>query len=218
MAPELLVSDTVDEWTEQTRKHVGEQEGGEEDLGAVWRPGGDEDDRDEGREEGQHADEELDSMQQDGVAGVSGRLLVRARNGLGSAQDLQVGDDQGQANEGKQKNLKTWRQSIKVKTTEWKQSTLYPAKEQTTLCSIVSHFIHYDLASSHVGYKYIRFLEFLDKVWIFHLNDHTLSPVVCWVVQIRRVTDGGPWEDRERLGGEDNDDVSEAGDDGDTPY
>lgn len=58
----------------------------------------------------------------------------------------------------------------------------------------------------------------MSEVCIFHLNDHTLSPVVWWVVQIRRVTDGGPWEDGERLGGEDNDDVSEAGDDGDAPY
>ncbi len=41
VAAELLVSDTVDERTEQTWKHIGKQEGGEEDLGAVTGPSGD---------------------------------------------------------------------------------------------------------------------------------------------------------------------------------
>lgn len=72
VAAELLVSDAVDERAEQTRKHVGKQEAAEEDLGAFLRPTGDKDEVEEGRDEGQHANEQLDSVQQDGVSGVSG--------------------------------------------------------------------------------------------------------------------------------------------------
>lgn len=40
MAAECLVSDAVDEWTKQTRKHVSKQEGAQEDLGAILGPSG----------------------------------------------------------------------------------------------------------------------------------------------------------------------------------
>lgn len=41
VAAERLVSDAVDEWTEQTRKHIGKQKDAEEDLGAILGPHGD---------------------------------------------------------------------------------------------------------------------------------------------------------------------------------
>lgn len=39
VAAELLVSGTIDEWTEQTWKQVGEQKGGEWDYGPLMGPG-----------------------------------------------------------------------------------------------------------------------------------------------------------------------------------
>lgn len=72
MFAERLVSDAVDERAEQTWQHVGEEEGGEEDLDPALGPGAEQDEVDEGAYVGQHADEQLDSVQQDGVAGVSG--------------------------------------------------------------------------------------------------------------------------------------------------
>lgn len=106
VAAELLVSDAVDERTEQTWKHPGNQEAAEEDLGTVLGRHGDQNDVDEGRDVRQHADEELDSVQQDGVAGVPGRGLVRTRSCPGSTEDLQVGDDQNQEDKGKPKHLR----------------------------------------------------------------------------------------------------------------
>ena len=52
---------------------------------------------------------------------------------------------------------------------------------------------------------------------IFHLDHHTWSLVVRCGVHVGAVTDGGPWEDREGLGGEDDDDVCEGWDEGDDP-
>lgn len=55
MAAKPLVSDTIDEWTEETWKHVGDQEGAEEDVGAAGRQtyGQKVEER---RDVGQHAD------------------------------------------------------------------------------------------------------------------------------------------------------------------
>lgn len=106
VAAELLVSDAVDERTEQTWKHVGEQEGGVVDVGPFLGPNGDQEEVEEGGDEGQRADEELDSVQCDGVPGVSGGGLVRTRSCLGSGEDLDVGDDDSQEDEGKQKHLR----------------------------------------------------------------------------------------------------------------
>lgn len=49
-------------------------------------------------------------MQQDGVAGVSGRGLVRTRSCPGGTEDLQVGDDQSQEDKGKPKHLRGTRE------------------------------------------------------------------------------------------------------------
>lgn len=106
MAAEQLVSDAVDERTEQARKHVDEQEAGEEDVGPLVGPHADQNDVDDGGEEGQHVDEELDAVQSDGVAGLPGRGLARARGRPGGVEDLDVGDDDGQEDEGKQNHLK----------------------------------------------------------------------------------------------------------------
>lgn len=53
-------------------------------------------------------------MQQDSVAGVSGRGLIRTRNCPGRAEDLQVGDDHSQEDEGKQKDLRGTREDILI--------------------------------------------------------------------------------------------------------
>ncbi len=57
-------------------------------------------------------------MQEDGVAGVSGRGLVRTGNCPGSAEDLQVGGDHSQEDEGKQKDLRGRRENTKANKTE----------------------------------------------------------------------------------------------------
>lgn len=57
-------------------------------------------------------------MQQDGVAGVSGRGLVRTRNCPGGAEDLQVGDDESQEDEGQQKDLRGRREDTLISISE----------------------------------------------------------------------------------------------------
>lgn len=71
VAAELLVSDAVDERAEHPGQNVGEQVAGELDLGLTLGPASD-----QGQEVGQHADEELDAVQGDGVAGFLGSDLV----------------------------------------------------------------------------------------------------------------------------------------------
>lgn len=106
VAAELLVSDAVDERTEQAREHVVEQEAAVEDVDSVAGQSGQQDDVDEGGDEGQHADEELDPVQGDGVAGVPGRGPARTGGCLGREQDLHVGDDHSQEDEGEEKHLR----------------------------------------------------------------------------------------------------------------
>lgn len=72
LVPELRVPDSVDKWTEQTWKNVGEHKGNEEDVGPASGPHCDQCKGDYGRQIGQHADEELDSVKQDGVASIFG--------------------------------------------------------------------------------------------------------------------------------------------------
>lgn len=53
-------------------------------------------------------------MQQDGVAGVSGRGPAGTGDCPGSTDDPQVGDDDSQEDEGKQKHLRGRREDTKA--------------------------------------------------------------------------------------------------------
>ena len=52
---------------------------------------------------------------------------------------------------------------------------------------------------------------------MLHLDHHILGLVVRRVVHVESVTDDHPGEDRQGLGGEDDEDVWEGGDEGDDP-
>ena len=68
----LLVPDPVDEWAEEARQDAGEQEVGEQDGGALLGEGVEKDHVGERGEVGQHTDQELECVEQDGVAGLHG--------------------------------------------------------------------------------------------------------------------------------------------------
>ena len=75
LGAELLVAQAVDEGAEEARQDVGEEEGGEEDVPEVGGEGPDQVHGEDGRGVGQHADQQLDSMEQDGVPRLPGRHL-----------------------------------------------------------------------------------------------------------------------------------------------
>lgn len=105
LVPELCVSDTVDEWTEQTWKNIGEQEGNKQDGIVVFRPCAEQQSANDRRNVGQRRDEELHTVQQDGVTSISGRSLVRTRCCPGCKDHLHVGGHQSEEDENPEKNL-----------------------------------------------------------------------------------------------------------------
>ena len=73
LGPELLVAHAVDEGAEEAWQDVDQNEGGEEDYSELVGQGPDEGHEYEGRHVGEHADEQLDAVQQDGVPRLPGR-------------------------------------------------------------------------------------------------------------------------------------------------
>ena len=102
---ELLVTYAVDEGAEEAWQDVGDDEGGEEDGGALVGHGPDEGPADERRDVGEHADEQLDAVEQDGVPRLPCRLSAGGRDGTGGGQHLEVGDGQGDAHHGQKEDL-----------------------------------------------------------------------------------------------------------------
>ena len=102
---ELLVTYAVDEGAEEAWQDVGDDEGGEEDGGAPVGHGLDEGPADDRRDVGEHGDEQLEAVEQDGVPRLSCRLSAGGRDGIGGEQHLEVGDDQGDAHHGQKEDL-----------------------------------------------------------------------------------------------------------------
>lgn len=97
--PELLVSDTVDDWTEKTGQDVDDQVVCKSDFeDPTW-----EDDVQDHlharRDVGEHAHSQLGPVEEDGVPGFLGWCLI-CGEGSGCKQDPQVGDDQNQKHTG----------------------------------------------------------------------------------------------------------------------
>ena len=108
LGPELLVAHAVDEGAEEARQDVDQNEGGEEDYGALVGQDPDEGYDYEGRHVGEHADEQLDAVQQDGVPRLPGRRSAAGGGGgggVGGEQHLEVGGDQGDAHHGQEEDL-----------------------------------------------------------------------------------------------------------------
>ena len=75
LVAELLVTHAIDEGAEEARQDVGEEEAGEEDVPEVGGEGPDQVHGEDGRGVGEHADQQLDAVEQDGVPRLPGRHL-----------------------------------------------------------------------------------------------------------------------------------------------
>lgn len=91
--PELFVSEAIDDWAEAARQDADDQEVCKSDLQDLTGEDQQEDDLHVGGNVGEHAHEELRSVEQDGLPGSLGGRLLRGERAR-RKQDLQVGEDQ----------------------------------------------------------------------------------------------------------------------------
>lgn len=103
--PELPVSEAVDDGAKEARKHVDNQEVGKPDLQDPTGEDELEDHLHAGGQVGQHAHEELRSVEQDGPTGSLGRRLLGGEPAR-RKQDPQVGEDQCQEDAGEVDEVK----------------------------------------------------------------------------------------------------------------